>query len=161
SLTTTALVVVGIDPTTRQFVLADLAIWAGVFTIGWWIRRDRAAAQRRSASGETTMEGEATRVTQVDWILRAGFAATVLVALAAVIASLRASPHGDWDAWAIWNQHARFLFRGGDRGAWRAMFAIEWAQPDYPLLMPAAMARTWAYAGQETVLAPAWIALVF
>ncbi len=25
-------------------------------------------------------------------------------------------PHGNWDAWAIWNNRARFIFRGGETG---------------------------------------------
>jgi hypothetical protein len=83
-----------------------------------------------------------------------------IVALASVVASSIAAPHGDWDAWAIWNQHARFLFRGGD-GSWREFFSITWSQPDYPLLLPASVARVWAYAGHESTLGPALISVVF
>ena len=86
---------------------------------------------------------------------------TAIVALVSVIVSALASPHGDWDAWAIWNQHARFLFRGGGSDAWRAFLAINWSQPDYPLLLPASVARVWAYAGHESTLGPALIAIVF
>ncbi len=59
---------------------------------------------------------------RLDWILRAAFGiAATGRALAAVVMFILASPHGEWDAWAIWNQHARFLFRGGGSDAWRAL----------------------------------------
>ena len=49
----------------------------------------------------------------------------------------RAFPHGSVDAWAIWNVHARFLFRGS-AGGWQNMFVPAEMQghPDYPLLVP-------------------------
>jgi hypothetical protein len=70
-------------------------------------------------------------------------------------------PHGDWDAWAIWNLRARFLYRGGEQ--WTAAFSphLAWSHPDYPLLVPAAVARGWTYAGQETMLVPWLIACLF
>ena len=84
-----------------------------------------------------------------------------IVALVATIAAAQAAPHGDWDAWAIWNLHARFLFRGGEGDAWRGFFSIAWSQPDYPLLLPASVARVWAYAGHESTLGPILIAVGF
>lgn len=69
-----------------------------------------------------------------------------------------ASPFGDWDAWAIWTQHARFLHRGAAQG-WRHLFdpALGWSHNEYPLLVPTAIARLWAYAGEGTG-APALVA---
>jgi hypothetical protein len=71
-------------------------------------------------------------------------------------------PHGVGDAIAIWNLRARFLFRGWD-GAWRAGFSADLAgsNPDYPLLIPAALRRLWAYAGGETVAGPMLFAASF
>ncbi|MCC6671690.1 MAG: glycosyltransferase family 39 protein [Planctomycetes bacterium] len=45
-------------------------------------------------------------------------------------------PHGDWDAWAIWNVKARFLHAGAE--AWPRVASTEmvWSHPDYPLLVP-------------------------
>ncbi len=70
-------------------------------------------------------------------------------------------PQGDWDAWAIWNLKARFFARGGP--LWSRAFAasIAWSHPDYPLLLPATVARLWVYAGQETALIPALVAVLF
>jgi hypothetical protein len=87
---------------------------------------------------------------------------TVLIAACSIHVFLLRSwarPDGGWDAWAIWNLRARFLFRGG--GHWRDAFSVLLPHPDYPLLLPAAVARAWTYLGRETVWAPITIALVF
>jgi hypothetical protein len=72
-----------------------------------------------------------------------------------------ASPHGDWDAWAIWNLRARFLFRAGD--SWRAAFSplLPWSHPDYPLLVPVTVVRAWLHDGHETTLIPQLVAGLF
>jgi len=74
--------------------------------------------------------------------------------------SLR-TPHGNWDAWAIWNMRARFLFRGGV--LWEDAFSniIHWSHPDYPLLIPGVIARCWRYIGNETTVVPVLIAMLF
>jgi len=49
-----------------------------------------------------------------------------------------AEKHGQWDAWAIWNLHARYL---ADPVHWRNMFLnLTHAHPDYPLFLPATVA---------------------
>jgi hypothetical protein len=70
-------------------------------------------------------------------------------------------PHGGWDAWAIWNLRARFLFRGGEM--WRQAFSplLVWSHPDYPLLLPGSIVRLWKYAGEETLLAPRLMSWLF
>jgi hypothetical protein len=161
SLVSTALIVGGIAPTTTSFVVADVAIWAAVGVLGWWLRT--CLREPRAQSREPGVESREPRAQSREpnvWIVRAAFAVTAIVALVSVVVSALASPHGDWDAWAIWNQHARFLFRGGGSDAWRAFLAINWSQPDYPLLLPASVARVWAYAGYESVLGPILIAIV-
>jgi hypothetical protein len=87
----------------------------------------------------------------------------LLAALAAVIFFLISlkGPHGGWDAWAVWNLKARFLFRDGE--AWTHAFSplIDWSHPDYPLLLPGAVARLWTWAGAELFRAPVTIAFLF
>jgi hypothetical protein len=72
-------------------------------------------------------------------------------------------PHGAWDAWTIWNMRARFLFRLGEQ--WKEIYAhySHYPHTDYPLLLSGTVARAWTYLGlgQETVLVPAAIALLF
>ncbi len=71
------------------------------------------------------------------------------------VARMAAEPHGRWDAWAMWNLKARFLARG--EAGWDALFASSpgWSHPDYPLFLPATVARLWNYAGGESWLGPA------
>jgi len=65
--------------------------------------------------------------------------------------SLR-SPHGEWDAWAIWNMHARFIFRSND--LWKITYPriLAFFAPDYPLLIPLSIVKSWCYSGQESKL---------
>ena len=64
------------------------------------------------------------------------------------------TPLGDWDAWTIWNQRARFFFRAGPQ--WRQAFSPEFAHTDYPLLLPSSIARCWSYLGTDCPWAP-WL----
>ncbi len=70
-------------------------------------------------------------------------------------------PHGGWDAWAIWNLRARFLFRGGQY--WRDAFSplLSEIHPDYPLLLPGLVARGWTYLGRDAVSFPAVVAVFY
>jgi hypothetical protein len=63
-----------------------------------------------------------------------------------------AFPHGNWDAWAIWNVRARFLTAGGElaQRAWSDAIT----HPNYPQLLPGFVARCWAYGGTISVSAP-------
>jgi hypothetical protein len=70
-------------------------------------------------------------------------------------------PHGEWDAWAIWNMRARFLFRAGE--FWRDAFSnqLDWSHPDYPLLIPGIVAMCWTLARAESTLAASAAAFLF
>lgn len=95
-------------------------------------------------------------------LLTGSFLVAIVVALYDAVVGVLAHPHGDgWDAFAIWNLHARFLFRGGSH--WRDGFnpLIPWSHPDYPLLLPAATARFWSYLGHDSPPVPAIIGLAF
>ncbi|HEX8984383.1 MAG TPA: hypothetical protein VF767_03090 [Bryobacteraceae bacterium] len=71
------------------------------------------------------------------------------------------APDGGWDAWSIWNLRARFLLRGGPH--WRDAFSqgLYWSHPDYPLLLPGAVAHNWKWIGQDLSSAPAALAFAF
>ena len=96
SLTSIALVAIGISPATRSFVLTDIAIWVSVAAVGWWTRR-RWSAQVRARSRESRAESLEPKAeipeprpdsrepsNLLDWIVRAAFGVTALAALAAV-----------------------------------------------------------------------------
>ena len=82
------------------------------------------------------------------------------VALAVYGLLLRADrmPHGDWDAWAIWNTHARFLYRGGRTWSDGIPYTVH---GDYPLLTPSLTARLWRYAGEEVPEAGSLLGIMF
>lgn len=71
------------------------------------------------------------------------------------------SPHGEWDARAKWNMHARFIFRGGEN--WKDYFSqtIAWSHPDYPLLLPLLVVRGWSFWGREVIWSSIFIAFVY
>ena len=71
--------------------------------------------------------------------LAVAFALAATPVVAAMIWSLRARPHGQWDAFALWNVRARHL---AGPGSWRIVASAEFdpVVPDYPLLVPGAVA---------------------
>jgi hypothetical protein len=100
-----------------------------------------------------------------DWfrhILTAAFVIALFAAVYSALVRMLAFPHGDgWDAFAIWNLHARFLFLGGAH--WRDGFTplVGGSHPDYPLLLPAAIAHFWIFIGHDDPRVPAVIGIVF
>jgi dolichyl-phosphate-mannose-protein mannosyltransferase len=122
-----------------------------------------AARTSRALPGLT---GSETRShTSPAWFHRVVTGAFVIALCAALYSGLLrpwAYPHGDgWDAFAIWNLHARFLFLGGPH--WRDGFTslIPWSHPDYPLLLPASIAHFWIYLSHDDPRVPASIAFCF
>jgi hypothetical protein len=73
-------------------------------------------------------------------------------ALAAMVNRSGSEPHGQWDAWAMWNLKAKLIHGGGD--GWAQLLRDGSPHADYPLLQPLAIARLWHYAGAETVWGP-------
>lgn len=90
------------------------------------------------------------------------FVATLAAAFYSSVKLAIAHPHGEgWDAFSIWNLHARFLFLGGND--WRDGLSplIPWSHPDYPLLLPGVIAHFWIYLGNDSSAIPAAIGLAF
>ena len=61
---------------------------------------------------------------------------------------------GDWDAWAIWTQHAKFLTFDSE---FSNLFdkRLEWTHPDYPLMLPSIIAMIWKSFGNFSPYVPA------
>jgi hypothetical protein len=91
-------------------------------------------------------------------ILFITFCLVLLCAAVAFLMVLLNKPHGGGDAYAIWNLRARFLFRGHDLWVRGFSSTIAWSHPDYPLLLPASIARAWTYFGRETTIIPQFFA---
>lgn len=119
------------------------------------------AQRRRARPGIVVQEPNAARAGPAESALFRGFCGVLILAGAAFVLMTLAAPHGSWDGWAIWNMRARFLFRGGSHWADGFSDQLGWSHPDYPLLLPAAIARTWLYCGKETTVVPALVALLF
>jgi hypothetical protein len=139
-------------------VLAIDLVVLGLLTVAlWWVRARSKPAIIRTLAEET--------IALPRWLRRllaVAFGSALAAALYSAILRSIVHPHGEgWDAFAIWNLHARFLFRGGEH--WRDGLSplIPWSHPDYPLLLPSAVAHFWSVLGQESTAVPAVIGLVF
>lgn len=126
------------------------AAWAAdaiVFVSGiilYWKRRGCWAEEHPPAPA---------RAVPLPWLGGVAAAAGAAAFLASVYMVLAASPQGDWDAWVVWNVRAKFLAYDG---LWRNAISPELAgaQPESPLLWPAAVARAWSESGAVTQAAP-------
>lgn len=90
------------------------------------------------------------------------FVQATILAIAAAVRAYQLEPYSNSDGWVIWNMHARFLFRGGT--AWPELLRasqITWTHPDYPLLVPASVARAWAYVGYDAPSVAGLISALF
>jgi len=119
-------------------------------------------AEKKTIEALPETEGKAFTIPR--WALRTVAAVFIFVLAAAILTEVFltfARPHGGWDAWAIWNLRARFLFRGGEY--WRDAFSPLLAEihPDYPLLLPGLVARGWTYLGRDAVSFPAAVAMFY
>jgi len=140
-----------------HFLIIDLVVLA-LLAAAFWRRRTRSYAVDVQPSAPPNLQ----LPPWLDRVVVACFALALAAALYSAVLRSIVHPHGDgWDAFAIWNLHARFLFRGGEH--WRDGFSslIPWSHPDYPLLLPSAVAHFWSVLGHETTVVPAVIGLAF
>jgi len=133
-----------------SFVILEIAVLCLAF-LGWFRKRER---------HETFCHApESAPKTKLILSITLFFYCALIVAVLSFILMALKNPHGGWDAWAIWNLKARFLFRGTDH--WTDIFSKTIAHPDYPLLLPGFIARCWKYVGSETTLAPIAVSFLF
>src|SRR5882724_6137175 len=121
----------------RGLVSTQMGLLAILIAVFFYKRKwmNRSPANERAS--EPFRESRLARVLAILF-----FVALLSTLVTLVFISLR-KPHGDWDAWAVYNMKARFLFRAGEH--WRDLFSqpVEWAGPDYPLLIPTTLAACW------------------
>lgn len=137
------------------YFLYELAVLGGLLIIFY-------SRMRRSAASTPPLEraGPAGSWPAYGALLASAFYATAAMALATIALKLWHSPHGGYDAWAVWNLRARAIFRAGD--AWHDGFSsLLLSHPDYPLLLPLSVVRAWMYGGTETTAVPAVLAWLF
>src|SRR5215510_849238 len=117
----------------------------------------------RLRSNKDASQSECIRepISRMELILSVLFIVAVASAVATFVFLSVREPHGEWDAWAVYNMKARFLFRAGND--WRDLFRepTGWTSPDYPLLIPAGIAACWTLMGGETVAVPITFGMLF
>ncbi len=89
------------------------------------------------------------------------FVAAALIATTMFVVCTLRTPDGIWDAWAIWNLRAKFLLHNPHDLAAALSPQIEWAHPDYPLMLPGLVAQGWAITKHVGVAVPAVAAMTF
>jgi Dolichyl-phosphate-mannose-protein mannosyltransferase len=85
-----------------------------------------------------------------------------VIALYYSVIYARVAPHGDYDAQAIWNLRARFIYRSGD--VWENAFSPlinRNFHMDYPLLIPLSVVGGWNTLGGEVLRVPSVLAILF
>ena len=137
------------------FPLSELGVLILLGSVALHARRQRRLRPRPSVTEDAAVSPPNHPLLSLALWLSTGCATMAFLAHSA------ASPQGGWDAWMTWNMHARAIYRGGDH--WRAVLTglPAWSHPDYPLLVPASVARIWTYMGEATQLAPVTVALLF
>jgi hypothetical protein len=135
------------------YPLVEMAVLSSLAALLLWrlLRHRRVPAPDRPGDAEEM----ASFVRVLPW----AFLALLALSLVNFGLLVGKSPHGLWDAWAIWNTRARFLFRGGT--FWTDAFSPHTAHANYPLLLAATVARGWVYLDQDSTLYPALVGLVF
>ena len=125
----------------------------------WGLLRIR-SSRNRPLFQHSSQQIHQERPTRLSQIVSVAFIVSLVFAIGLFILRSLENPHGEPDAWYLWNSCARFLFRSQER--WKEAFAQgSWSHPDYPLLIPANVVRLWSYMGQESLLSPVIIAFAF
>jgi hypothetical protein len=156
---------VGMGLTSILFLLLDVsgvASAAAIFgvdvvligVLAWQWQRTRAGGVE--SSSDATPSGF-----RWTWLLALAFGAALLMSGIRLVQMAAALPVGEWDAWALWNLRAKFL--AGPAGAWRYALSplLKNSHPDYPLLLPAFVARVWKAGGTMDAIVPILTALLF
>jgi hypothetical protein len=116
----------------RPMFTVEMLLLVVLFLI--WLRQRRSAPAKTPESERRLPIASLWLAGTLSWMTLASF---LWVAIA---------PHGEWDGWAIWNAHARYIYRAGP--VWQ-QHITNTAHPDYPLLLPLATARSWRYIGKD------------
>ena len=139
-------------PPGNLYHASELTVFAAIGLFG---------SMMRNAAATTANSSELRPAAEPRWqrLLLAAFVAALALAMLGAVGVYWRDPLGDWDAWAIWNQRARFFFRAGEQ--WRQAFAPMFHHPDYPLLVPSGNARLWSYLGDEPAWSPWLLGVLF
>ena len=144
-----------LPPVTRAVV--DVAFWVLVGVFVPRMRPPAAVGSVQASRVSPSSCSHAWRVAVTTWAALL-LAVAAAVAVVGFVASSVVIPHGEWDAWMIWNMRARDFYRS-DPFAWRAAFTLA-THADYPLLAPLFVARGWVLLGDDDPIVPIAFAAV-
>lgn len=133
-------------PDHKGFLLVELAMIAILACL--------LVVKGRNKQADDTLP-QATRPGWISWVLLALFLGSLVSWGVSYRKYVFMFPHGTFDAYAIWNLHARMIYRGG--ADWQEAFSPEFnwkTHPDYPLLTSANIARAWVLLGEESTRVP-------
>jgi len=101
-------------------------------------------------------------ISPIQFILGLALIAVLWTSIYYSITFARVTPHGDYDAHAIWNLRARSIYRSGD--TWENAFSPlinRNFHMDYPLLIPLSVVGGWHTLGSEVLRVPAVVSMLF
>ena len=143
--------------TGEAFVIADLILHILLITAtAIWIQRRH---------GHSTTHHHNTFIHFIkQWTVpqKIAFGLFIVILLAALVQEgfiILNLMHGGWDAMAIWNMRARYIYLG--QAKWRNAFDPALAHTDYPLLIPLTVTRGWLYFGTISQVVPIFIGALF
>ena len=87
---------------------------------------------RRSQQTAQEISYVPKRNSAINRVVAVAFYVAAISAFVTSIVLLLRDPNGQHDAMAIWNMHARFLFRGGQHWTDYLSSFLLWSHPDYP-----------------------------
>jgi hypothetical protein len=138
------------DSTTITFAAAEAVLAALIVVLCIYLRRTPEKWSHRTYSRDA-----------FGW----GFEVVAVLSGIAVLLICDAQRHGGWDAVAMWNLKARLILTSAGTPVQALVDpAFSGLHPDYPLLLPALVARGWRYIGGSAPIVPillaGWFALV-
>ncbi|MCP5120627.1 MAG: hypothetical protein GY953_58280 [bacterium] len=136
------LTVAGAASPTMVLVL-ELALLAGLVAT--------ALLRKAAAKDEPAAQPPRFRYTT---LLAVAFAVALVLTVSAHFSEARHSPHGNTDAFSIWNLRAKFLLAEGDLWTRVASPLLGRTHPEYPLLLSSFVARTYLLGGDSASVIP-------
>jgi hypothetical protein len=149
---TTYLAALALTNSSQSSLTASELVLLGVFVLVMF-------RGRKVSAGESNAKTHPPRNSANPKILAAGIL-VLAVASGALFFVADYSGAGGWDAVALWNTKARFIYRSTAAPLDR-ITDPESEHPDYPLLLPSMVAREWQYAGRDSRVFPLGIAVLF